>query len=311
MFYLPLDFPKVDINFLKSITHYLREHPQSILRQIKKDFPQQENLEEELEKFIQLGLITRNERRYQSVVSYFPTDFLWEEFLKEALAPLVKQILTTEKLTILDVWETFKLPPRTQLLEVTKTQKQAMDAYLVTSHTFLGKYQVIEIQTQQSQTTFTNFFAKKEDTPALKKLTHLVGDVVPDYFLQQSLPKLWRAQEKPLRESRPDIFTDALVIMGLLTPEKITNQVLFTKETPVENGLLKTKFEKILATFPFKEQPAVFQQLQLLAQGYLFAQLKAANYFTSATLPLESGWHVTILKKKQEEEKRWNTIASL
>lgn len=310
MFYLPTDFPKVDLDFLAGLSQYLIKQPQSILRQIKKDFPHQENLEEELEKFISLGLIARKERRYESLVSYFPEDFFWKAFLAERLHPFVETLLAEEKLPVLNLWQTLKLPSRREVLAVSPFQKEEMAAFLVTAKTFSGKYQVTEIQTERPQTSLTNFFAGKKDTPRLEELTQIVGDVVPDYFLQQSLPKLWRAKEKSLRESRPDIFTDALGVLGLLSPEKITQQVIFPQNLSSENQHIKTTFAEILATFPFKEQPAIFQQLQLLAQGYVLTQLKEANYMKNTQLPLEKGWHVTLLTKNDEEERNWNTIVS-
>lgn len=296
VFYLPEKLKKVDSYFLEAVTNFLTAHPYCILRELKKEFTSVQGFDQKLETLILAGLIKREDRRYSVVVPSFPIDFPFKPLMHDLVDPLWKNL--PEGISFSNVYNGTKLPKRQYSLQVSPELREKMSPYLWDKKEFFGKCQLTEWQNQVSQTTVTNYFKGKRDTKKLYDLEKLLGDVDVHYYLEQSLPKLFRAQKHPLKESRRDIFTESLVTFGLLT-EELTPQVNFEEETTQEeiSGALKGDFLKILTQLPYQENPAIYEHLTFLTQGYFLTSLVEQGYFNIENADEKNAYHFQSVKK--------------
>ncbi|WP_071131469.1 DUF1803 domain-containing protein [Enterococcus timonensis] len=290
----------------ESLITFLQKNPREILRNLKKNFPQAD-FEQKLEKAIQAGLIRRVDRRYEVQVTIFPEELAWQDIVKEQGQIVLAEILAHPKLNFKQLWQSLTVDQRTLPLFVSDVNHlEKMRPWLVETKTFYGKFRLEEFQNGVPQTTLTNYFNRRYWTDNLQAIQQLLGEVDAQYFLDQAIPKLLRGQEKPLRESRRDIFTEALQLFGLLDSEKRATVIVNSSNSASSDSsavklflepVFFTSFSKACDNFQ-KYPPAVAEHLQLLLQGYILEQLALKNYFPTIQVADEELWHCLIIEKQ-------------
>ncbi|MEG0373686.1 MAG: DUF1803 domain-containing protein [Enterococcus sp.] len=172
-----------------------------ILREIRKQFPNQKHLDKDLEQLIDHEIISRNKRRYQfalPIITGYPTTALAEKTIQT-----VSQKFSSEQILMLiaeDYW-------REELEEVV-----AVDFSLPTLNRMENdQFSLVTInQGDALPETLPNYFANNERPLEFPKLSTLLGDVQPQFFMDQIGLVLERAManKTPRRSS---IFLDSLI----------------------------------------------------------------------------------------------------
>ncbi|MGT2948402.1 DUF1803 domain-containing protein [Streptococcus devriesei] len=179
--------------FFQELIQYLEEHDDVSLRQIKREFPQEQHLERSIENYVQAGYILRENKRYSNAFE-----------LLESLDGLTldSQIFVDDQSTVYR-----------DLLAVTfetRLTNQTNEAVLLEKTTI----------TRDSLTLSNYFFKLKEKlplSPPQELLYELLGDVNPEYalkYLTAFLLKFGRKDE--VAQKRPDIFVQALELLGYI-----------------------------------------------------------------------------------------------
>lgn len=228
--------------FYQKLIDYLATYTPPTLRQLKQEFPTIK-VERKLEKLINLGWICRHERRY------FSTRFLYDATRDQAIV----QEMCTRLLSYLQSYEAKRL-----LYYCTQEFEQQKVMEIVPSE-FIYCYPATINSTQLSLSayaatawpmTLPHYFLAMRQQLQLQQyesLEQLIGDVDPEYFLDQIQVML----EKKARQRilRPSIFLTAAKQTSLFSEHAIYQ----VDQDPLSDGA--QRFYK------------AFQQLSPIIQG--------------------------------------------
>lgn len=197
--------------FFHELINYLDQHDDVTLREIKREFANFPNIDRSIEDYIKAGYVLRENKRYHQSVPLLENvtalSLDQEVFVRDD-SPLYQELLNMR-------FETHLTNQTNQAILVEKTD-------------FL-----------REQLTLSNYFYRlKQQYPLTnqqQKLYDLVGDVNPEYALKYMTTFLLKYGRKTeLMQKRRDIFVDALVILGYITPNEAGKYELkldFDKET--------------------------------------------------------------------------------
>lgn len=191
--------------FLKLI-NYLQIHDDVTLRQIKRDFADIKNLERSIEDYVQAGYILRKNKRYDNAFKLLET--------LDGLT-LDSQIFVDDQTSIYQ-----------DLLALT------FETYL--SNQTNAALIIEETDISRDSLTLFNYFFKLSGNLSLSReqepLYHLLGDVNQEYALKYMTTFLLKFGGKDVvKQKRPDIFVQALVLLGYL--EQVDEQSYCLKMT--------------------------------------------------------------------------------
>ena len=206
--------------FFQALIHYLHEHQDVTLRQIKAAFEGEKNLDRQLDAYIEAGYIHRKNRRYQNAFRLLDS--------LDGLS-LDQEIFVDTESALFD-----------QLKEVT-FRRQMTNA---TNDLIIEE----DVDLMRENLTLDSYFYKMRTQEELsedqKKLYAILGDVNPDYALKYMTSFLLKFTRKDrVIQRRPDIFVQALVTLDFL--EEISPQsYVLTMEMDLEQLIFrKTKDE--------------------------------------------------------------------
>lgn len=197
--------------FFQELIQYLKEHDDVTLRQIKREFPQEQHLERSIENYVQAGYILRENKRYSNAFELLESlDGLTldSQIFVDDSSPLYQELLAV----------TFE----------TRLTNQTNAAVLLEKTTI----------TRDSLTLSNYFFKLKEKLPLSSEqepLYRLLGDVNPEYalkYMTSFLLKFGRKDE--VAQKRPDIFVQALDLLGYIeknAEDKYRLKMAFNKES--------------------------------------------------------------------------------
>ncbi|BAQ23704.1 DUF1803 domain-containing protein [Streptococcus troglodytae] len=192
--------------FFIKLINYLQIHDDVTLRQIKKDFADIKNLERSIEDYVQAGYILRKNKRYDNAFKLLET--------LDGLT-LDSQIFVDDQSSIYQ--DLLALTFETYLSNQT-------NAALIIEKTDISR----------DSLTLFNYFFKLSGNLSLSReqepLYHLLGDVNQEYALKYMTTFLLKFGRKAMvKQKRPDIFVQALVLLGYL--EQIDEQSYRLKMT--------------------------------------------------------------------------------
>ena len=185
--------------FFQALIHYLHEHQDVTLRQIKAAFEWEKNLDRQLDAYIEAGYIHRKNRRYQNAFRLLDS--------LDGLS-LDQEIFVDTESALFD-----------QLKEVT-FRRQMTNA---TNDLIIEE----DVDLMRENLTLDSYFYKMRTQEELsedqKKLYAILGDVNPNYALKYMTSFLLKFTRKDkVIQRRPDIFVQALVTLDFL--EEISPQ---------------------------------------------------------------------------------------
>lgn len=182
-------------SFFQELINYLPMHDEVTLRQIKRDFPEIPKLDRAIEDYVQAGYILRENKRYSNAF----------ELLKNLEGLTVdSQIFVDDQSSIYQ--DLLALPFETCL------SNQTNKALIVEKTTI-----------SRDSLTLSNYFFKLSENLPLskeqKELYNLLGDVNQEYALKYMTTFLLKFGRKDVvKQKRPDIFVQALALLGYLEP---------------------------------------------------------------------------------------------
>lgn len=182
-------------SFFQELINYLPMHDEVTLRQIKRDFPEIPKLDRAIEDYVQAGYILRENKRYSNAF----------ELLKNLEGLTVdSQIFVDDQSSIYQ--DLLALPFETCL------SNQTNKALIVEKTTI-----------SRDSLTLSNYFFKLSENLPLskeqKELYNLLGDVNQEYTLKYMTTFLLKFGRKDVvKQKRPDIFVQALALLGYLEP---------------------------------------------------------------------------------------------
>ena len=179
--------------FFQELIHYLDQHEEVILREIKREFAAVSNIDRSIEEYIKAGYIRRESKRYYLTLPFLDnlSDLRLDQevFIRDD-SPLYQELL--------------------ELRFETQLSNQTNAAILLEETDFL-----------RDKLTLNNYFYKMQRqyplSEAQKPLYEILGDVNPEYalkYLTTFLLKYVRKDE--LVQKRRDIFVDSLVRLGYI-----------------------------------------------------------------------------------------------
>ena len=179
--------------FFQALIHYLHQHQDVTLRQIKAAFKGEKNLDRQLDAYIEAGYIGRANRRYQNAFQLLDS--------LEGLSLDQEIFVDTES----DLF--------TQLKDITFHRQMTNS----TNDLVIEE----EVDLVRERLTLDSYFYKMRTQEELskdqKKLYAILGDVNPDYALKYMTSFLLKFTRKErVIQRRSDIFVEALVILGFL-----------------------------------------------------------------------------------------------
>lgn len=181
--------------FFKDLVAYLDQHDEVILRQLKKDFPEVKNLDRSIEAYVKAAYISRENRRYRLTL------------------PLVTDV------TAISLQDTIAIDTNSPLYE------ELLSLTFDTQLTNQTNQVIIQESTgiDREKLTLANYFYRLKRQESLsadqKKLYALLGDVNQEYALKYLTSFLLKFTKKEVvMQKRPDIFVDALVLLGYISP---------------------------------------------------------------------------------------------
>ena len=185
--------------FFQALIHYLHQHQDVTLRQIKAAFEGEKNLDRQLDAYIEAGYIHRKNRRYQNAFRLLDS--------LDGLS-LDQEIFVDTESALFD-----------QLKEVT-FRRQMTNA---TNDLIIEE----DVDLMRENLTLDSYFYKMRTQEELsedqKKLYAILGDVNPDYALKYMTSFLLKFTRKDkVIQRRSDIFVQALVTLDFL--EEISPQ---------------------------------------------------------------------------------------
>ena len=180
-------------SFFQALIHYLHQHQDVTLRQIKAAFEGEKNLDRQLDAYIEAGYIRRENRRYQNAFSLLDS--------LEGLS-LDQEIFVDTESALFD-----------QVKEITFRRQMT----IATNGLVIEE----EVDLVRERLTLDSYFYKMRTQEELsedqKKLYAILGDVNPDYALKYMTSFLLKFTRKErVIQRRADIFVEALVILDFL-----------------------------------------------------------------------------------------------
>ena len=185
--------------FFQALIHYLHEHQDVTLRQIKAAVEGEKNLDRQLDAYIEAGYIHRKNRRSQNAFRLLDS--------LDGLS-LDQEIFVDTESELFD-----------QLKEITFCQRMAN----ATNDLIIEE----DVDLMRENLTLDSYFYKMRTQEELsedqKKLYAILGDVNPDYALKYMTSFLLKFTRKDkVIQRRSDIFVQALVTLDFL--EEISPQ---------------------------------------------------------------------------------------
>ena len=203
--------------FFQALIHYLHQHQDVTLRQIKAAFEGEKNLDRQLDAYIEAGYIRRENRRYQKAFR-----------LLDSLVGLSldQEIFVDTESTLFD--QVKEITFRRQMTNSTNDLVIEEEVDLVRERLTLDSY-------------FYKMRTQEELSEDQKKLYVILGDVNPDYALKYMTSFLLKFTRKErVIQRRSDIFVEALVILGFL--EQVAPQTYaLTMEVDPEQLIFRKK----------------------------------------------------------------------
>ena len=203
--------------FFQALIHYLHQHQDVTLRQIKAAFEGEKNLDRQLDAYIEAGYIRRENRRYQKAFR-----------LLDSLVGLSldQEIFVDTESTLFD--QVKEITFRRQMTNSTNDLVIEEEVDLVRERLTLDSY-------------FYKMRTQEELSEDQKKLYVILGDVNPDYALKYMTSFLLKFTRKErVIQRRSDIFVEALVILGFL--EQVAPQTYaLTMEMDPEQLIFRKK----------------------------------------------------------------------
>ena len=179
--------------FFQALIHYLHQHQDVTLRQIKAAFEGEKNLDRQLDAYIEAGYIRRENRRYQNAFSLLDS--------LEGLS-LDQEIFVDTESALFD--KVKEITFRRQMTIATNGLVIEEEVDLVRERLTLDSY-------------FYKMRTQEELSEDQKKLYAILGDVNPDYALKYMTSFLLKFTRKErVIQRRADIFVEALVILDFL-----------------------------------------------------------------------------------------------
>lgn len=180
-------------SFFIDLINFLYLNQPVTLREIKKEFSSQENIDRLIEEFVKANYIERSHKRYSLLIS-FVSD--------------VSTVDLDQHLFIDDASSLYQ-----ELIDLRFTTK-VMNS---TNDVIIQEYTSIT----RDDNTISNYFYKlRENLPFSEeqnRLYNLLGDVNPEYFLKYVTTFLLKFVRKDvLIQKRRNIFVDALEILGYI-----------------------------------------------------------------------------------------------
>ena len=203
--------------FFQALIHYLHQHQDVTLRQIKAAFKGEKNLDRQLDAYIEAGYIGRANRRYQNAFQLLDS--------LEGLSLDQEIFVDTES----DLF--------TQLKDITFHRQMTNS----TNDLVIEE----EVDLVRERLTLDSYFYKMRTQEELsedqKKLYVILGDVNPDYALKYMTSFLLKFTRKErVIQRRADIFVEALVILDFL--EQVAPQTYaLTMEMDPEQLIFRKK----------------------------------------------------------------------
>ena len=185
--------------FFQALIHYLHQHQDVTLRQIKAAFEGEKNLDRQLDAYIEAGYIRRENRRYQNAFQLLNS--------LEGLSLDQEIFVDTDS----DLFA--------QLKDITFHRQMTNS----TNDLVIEE----EVDLMRENLTLDSYFYKMRTQEELsedqKKLYAILGDVNPDYALKYMTSFLLKFTRKDkVIQRRSDIFVQALVTLDFL--EEISPQ---------------------------------------------------------------------------------------
>lgn len=200
-------------SFFQELINYLQMRDEVTLRQIKRDFPEIPKLDRAVEDYVQAGYVARQDKRYTLTLP----------LLKKAEQVTLDQMIFVD--TESPVYE--ELQALTFETELVNATNQA----------------IIKEKTDfaRNQLTLSNYFHKLRTAQPLsseqEKLYAILGDVNQEYALKYMTTFLLKFGRRDLvKQKRPDIFVQALLMLGYLKvvdEQTYALNMKFDKETLV------------------------------------------------------------------------------
>ena len=180
-------------SFFIDLINFIYLNQPVTLREIKKEFSSQENIDRLIEEFVKANYIERSHKRYSLLIS-FVSD--------------VSTVDLAQHLFIDDASSLYQ-----ELIDLRFTTK-VMNS---TNDVIIQEYTSIT----RDDNTISNYFYKlRENLPFSEeqnRLYNLLGDVNPEYFLKYVTTFLLKFVRKDvLLQKRRNIFVDALEILGYI-----------------------------------------------------------------------------------------------
>ena len=181
--------------FFNDLIQYLAAHDEVTLRQLKQEFSHVSHLERSIEAYVQTGYIKRKDKRYCNQFSLVTdTDHI----------QLDQQIFVDTDSSVYE--ELLSLTFQTEL------GNQTNEAVIVE-----------QTGISREEPTLSNYFYKlREGLPlsdSQRPLYQLLGDVNQEYALKYMTTFLLKFGRKDVvKQKRPDIFVQALALLGYLEP---------------------------------------------------------------------------------------------
>ena len=183
--------------FFQELIHYLDQHEEVILREIKREFAGVSNIDRSIEEYIKAGYIRRESKRYYLTLPFLDnlSDLrLDQEVFIRDTSPIYQELQNL----------TFE----------TSLSNQTNAAVLIESTDFA-----------RDHLTLSNYFYKMRQQYPLsveqKRLYAILGDVNPEYALKYMTSFLLKyGRKEELLQKRRDIFVDSLVELGYICQNK-------------------------------------------------------------------------------------------
>lgn len=183
--------------FFQELIHYLDQHEEVILREIKQEFAGVSNIDRSIEEYIKAGYIRRESKRYYLTLPFLDnlSDLrLDQEVFIRDTSPIYQELQNL----------TFE----------TSLSNQTNAAVLIESTDFA-----------RDHLTLSNYFYKMRQQYPLsveqKRLYAILGDVNPEYALKYMTSFLLKyGRKEELLQKRRDIFVDSLVELGYICQNK-------------------------------------------------------------------------------------------
>lgn len=179
--------------FFKELINYLAENNDVILRQIKKDFPDQKNLDRHIEDYIQAGYIVRADKRYHLAL------------------PMLESLdkLQLDQMVFIDDCSA-SYQALQELRFETKLINETNACVIIESTDF-----------ERQQLTLSNYFYKLSHKYSLSdshlSLYELIGDVNQNYAMKYVSTFLLKFTRRPVvKQKVDDIFCQSLVLLGYI-----------------------------------------------------------------------------------------------